>query len=72
MALKLPKAENRYDKNNEQTTRQMLEAEDLKNLKVGFDIDLGSGAVGLILRSPDGTRWRLGIGNTGALVTTSI
>lgn len=27
---------------------------------------------GIIMRSPDGTRWRITVDNTGALVTTSL
>lgn len=72
MALVLPKAPVKYEQKNEQDTRSQIVAEDLKNLKKNADIDPGSSSVGLILRSPNGTRWRLTIDNTGALIPVSL
>ena len=70
--MNLPKAPQAYDANNEQAVRSQLEAEDLRNLKKNTDINLGPNTVGLILVSANGTRWRLTIDNTGALITTSL
>ena len=72
MPLVLPKALAKYDQKNEQDTPGMLVAEDLNNLKKNTDINLGPATVGLILISPNGTRWRLTIDNTGALITNSL
>lgn len=36
------------------------------------DIEVTSDLVGLVLRSPDGTRWRVQVDNTGSLTTTAI
>lgn len=72
MALVLPKAPTKYEQKNEQDTRSQIVAEDLKNLKKNSDIDPGSSSVGLILKSPNGTRWRLTIDNTGALIPVSL
>ena len=72
MPLVLPKALAKYDQKNEQDTRGMLVSEDLNNLKKNTAINLGPATVGLLLISPNGTRWRLTIDNTGALITNSL
>ena len=72
MALVLPAAPKAYEQKNEQDTRSKLVAEDLLNLKKNTDINLGPATVGLILISPNGTRWRLTIDNTGALIPVSL
>lgn len=72
MPLTLPRAPAAYDANNEQSARGLMEAADRDNLKRGRDLDLGHAAAGLVLTSPDGTRWRLTVGNDGALETTGL
>ena len=72
MALTLPAAPGAYDPRNEQTVRGLIEAADRDNLKRGRDIDLGGAAAGLILVSPNGTRWRLTVGDDGALTTVGL
>lgn len=71
MPLVLPAAPNAYSKTNEQTSRDRTVAEDALNLKKNTDISTTS-TFGLVLTSPNGTRWRLSVLNTGALVTTSL
>ena len=67
MALTLPRAAATYDPRGEQTVRGLIEAADRDNLKRGRDLDLGTAAAGLILVSPDGTRWRLTVADDGTL-----
>lgn len=38
----------------------------------GYDIEITDATRGLILRSPDGTRWRVTIDNAGTLTRTSL
>jgi hypothetical protein len=48
-------------------------AMDLKADRVGAaDLEVTDSAKGLILKSPGGTRWRLTVGDDGALTTTSL
>ena len=72
MPLTLPRAPRAYDPAADQSVRGLIEAADRENLKRGRDLDLGAPAAGLILTSPDGARWRLSIGNDGALVTSAV
>lgn len=72
MPLILAAAPKTYVQKDEQDTRSRISAEDLNNLKKNTDINLGPATVGLILISPNGTRWRLTIDNTGALITNSL
>jgi len=72
MPLTLPRAPAAYDPLHEQTLRGLLEAADRDTLKRGRDLDLGAPAAGLILVSPNGARWRLTVGDDGALTTVGI
>jgi hypothetical protein len=72
MSLTLPRAPGAYDPTNEQTVRGLIEAADRDSLKRGRDLDLGAAAAGLLLVSADGTRWRLTVGDDGALITQTI
>jgi hypothetical protein len=72
MALTLPRAPRAYDVADEQSVRGLIEAADRETLKRGRDLDLGAVGVGLILVSPDGTRWRLSVGDEGVLGTAAI
>lgn len=44
----------------------------LNHLVVSGDVEIATSSDGLILKSPDGARWRITIDNTGAVTTTSI
>lgn len=65
----LPKAQTQYDQANEESTRQMLNTEDRKNVKKGDTIYFAKNEV--IISSPDGTRWALKVDNAG-VVTSEI
>jgi len=72
MSLTLPRAPAAYDAMNEQSVRGLLEAADRECLKRGRDLDLGPPVCGLILVSPNGSRWRLTVGDDGALTTIGL
>jgi hypothetical protein len=36
------------------------------------DIEISDSTKGLILKSPNGSRWRINVGNDGALTTTAL
>lgn len=63
----LPKAQFKYDPNNEEQTRQILNTEDRKNIKKGDTVYFDRNEV--ILSSPDGSRWAIKVDNAGALST---
>ena len=71
MPLILPAAPGKYDKANEQAARDRIVQEDALNLKKNTDVAF-SQSYGPVLTSPDGTRWRLTISNTGAITATSL
>lgn len=70
--LTLPRAAAAYDPAAEQAVRGQIEAADRDNLKRGRDLDLGAPAAGLILVSPGGARFRLTVGDDGALETAAV
>lgn len=72
MALTLPRAPAAYDPRSEQTVRGLIEAADRDNLKRGRDLDLGNATAGLILISPDGSRWRLTVADDGTLAAVGV
>lgn len=72
MSLTLPRATGAYDARGEQTVRGLIEAADRDNLKRGRDLDLGNASAGLILVSPDGTRWRLTVADDGTLAAVGV
>lgn len=66
--MNLPAPTLGYDPSNESATRRTLEQEDRRNRKVGADVEIGGER--LILRSPNGDRWSVTVGNAGALTAT--
>jgi hypothetical protein len=69
--MKLPTPGPRYDPQRQAQTHRALELEDEKNRKRGQHVELGPDEA-LILRSPDGTRWKLLVDNLGALSTVQL
>jgi hypothetical protein len=63
MSLVIPQPSPQYDRTVATRTKQLIEAEDVRNRKRGADVELG--AERLILRSPDGTRYQVVIQNGG-------
>lgn len=66
MTLVLPIPTPAYDRTTAIRHKQFLEAADLLNYKKGADIELAQGQ-SLIIRSPNGLRWAVGVSNTGAV-----
>lgn len=64
--MNLPAAPQSYDRANEQDVRETIRREDAKAFKQGKDVRLEQGER-LIMRSPDGTQWIVGVDNTGAI-----
>lgn len=71
MALKLPQPTFGWDRNYQIRLNQTAEAEDVRNRKIGTNIELGA-TERLIVRSPDGTRWFLTVADDGTVGATSI
>lgn len=67
--MRLPKATDQYDRAAEDQRNRALEQADQGNHKRGRDVELGPGEA-VILRAPDGTRYRLEVQNGGTLATT--
>ena len=67
MSLNLPPPRDEYDPAAERQRNLLLEQNDRSNRKAGQDIETGEEAI--IIRSPDGTRWKLQVANNGALST---
>lgn len=63
MTLVIPQPTPQYDRSIATRTKQLIEAEDVRNRKRGADLELG--AERLIIRSPNGTRYQLSVSNTG-------
>lgn len=68
--MKLPGPPEKYSRNDEARTRVVIEQEDRHNLKRNADVELVPGARYLI-RSPDGTRWKLAVDNAGVLTAVA-
>lgn len=65
----LPKAQPQYDASNEESTRQLLNTEDRKNVKKGDTIYFAKNEA--IISSPDGTRWAIKVSDLG-IVTAEV
>ena len=72
MALIMPRAPGAYDGRGEQTVRGLIEVADRDNLKRGRDLDLGNPTAGLIMVSPNGSRWRLTVADDGTLTAVGV
>lgn len=69
--MKLPFAGDRYDKDHMNRLGAELEREDRRNRKIGTSIEL-VGAELLILRSPDGSRFKITVSNAGVLSAVAL
>lgn len=70
MALKLPLAPAQWNRDYQTRLNQTMEIEDVKNRKLGTDIDVGANH--LILKSPNGARWLITVSNAGAVGATAL
>ena len=68
--MNLPLAPPAYDASNERQTRAALEAADRLAFKAGQDLRLARGER-LILKSPNGADWLVGVTNLGAITVTA-
>jgi len=74
--MNLPKPGPSYDAQNEAAARAAMEREDANNQKRLADVELnGDSAISgrrLILKSPNGTRYRVLVSDAGALSTVAL
>lgn len=63
-------APEKYSKEEQGRFRADLDRRDRENLKRGRDIEVDGGRI--IVRSPDGNRWILGVSNAGATTWTAL
>ena len=68
--MRLNRATEVYDREDQDRLRSDLEREDERNRKAGQDISLSDER--LILTAPDGSRWAITVSNAGALGTESV
>lgn len=64
--MSLPRAKPAYDQDDENRTRQAIDDGFAKSYRRGQSIELFPNT-SVVMRSPDGTRWKLAISNAGAL-----
>jgi len=69
--MKLPSPPPQYSPTYEGEKNRILEQTDIHNVKRLADIEVVA-PQRLILRSPDGTQWKLVVSNTGTLSATSL
>jgi hypothetical protein len=69
--MRLPVPPGRYDQTLEAQRNLTLEQADLQNLKRQADVEVTS-PQRLILRSPNGTRYKLEVSNLGILTATTL
>lgn len=69
--MKLPVPTPRYDADQESLRNQILELADRQNLKRQADVEVVD-PQRLILRSPDGTRWKITVSNAGVLSASAL
>lgn len=60
-----------YDQSREITRNSLLEQADRMNRKLLQDVEI-AGDERLILSSPNGTRWKITVSNTGTISATAI
>lgn len=68
--MKLPSTAAQYNATLQQQTNFLIEQEDRRNFKKDTDININDGR--LILKAPNGTRYKLTVDNSGNLGTTAI
>ena len=66
--MSLPNPLDRYDRRWAAELKRVLDAFMGRAYVAGKDVELEAGA-SVVLRSPDGTRWRIKVDNAGALST---
>lgn len=69
--MRLPVPPSRYDQSTEAQRNLTLEQADLQNLKRQADVEVVE-PQRLILRSPNGTRYKITVSNTGVLSATTL
>lgn len=69
--MKLPIPGPRYDETRENLRNNMLEQSDKQNLKRYENIEIRDPQL-LVLVSPNGSRWKVTVSNTGTLSATAI
>jgi hypothetical protein len=69
--MKLPRPRPSYDSQDEALTRSAIEQADAQNLKRGQTIELPPG-VGLIMTSPGGLRFQMGVSDAGVTTWTAL
>lgn len=69
--MKLPTPPPQYDPMYEGEKNRILEQTDIHNFKRLVDVEIVE-PQRLILRSPDGTRWKLVVSNAGTLSATAL
>lgn len=69
--MKLPIPGPRYDETRENLRNNMLEQSDKQNIKRYENIEIRDPQL-LVLVSPNGSRWKITVSNTGALSATAI
>lgn len=74
--MNIPSPSPAYDPQNEAAARQAIEQEDRRNVKAGADITFAGDALAknprLIIKSPNGTLYRVLVNNAGALSTVAV
>jgi hypothetical protein len=71
MALKIPAPLSEWSPAYQIRVNQAVETNDLNNRKKGTDIELAL-AENLILRSPNGARWKITVSNAGVVAATAL
>lgn len=69
--MKLPIPGPRYDETRENLRNNMLEQSDKQNIKRYENIEIRDPQL-LVLVSPNGSRWKVTVSNTGTLSATAI
>ena len=68
--MKLPSTAAQYSATLQQQTNFLIEQEDRRNFKKDTDMNINDGR--LILKAPNGTRYKVTVDNSGNLGTTAI
>lgn len=70
MALKLPSALATWNAAYQTRLNQAIEVADTANRKKGQDVEVATELI--ILRSPNGARWKITVSNTGVVGATAL
>lgn len=68
--MKLPQPPGAYDRSYEDQRNRVIEQNQRQSFRRGVDVELSDER--LIIRSPDGTRWKITVDNTGSLNTVPL